>query len=78
MSALSERQLLIMRDLRRMQTVLIEKNAANLPPDMIFQPKRHTTIEGFEAFCEKLQSDRGYQDIYVSKDVMHELHVLKL
>ena len=64
--AISERQGQMMRDLHRIQSVVIQKNASNLPPDMVFQPKRHTTIEGFEAFCDKLQSDRGYQEIYVS------------
>ena len=52
-------------DIKRLKAVLIRK-IHNDAAEKLFENKKCTTENDFETFCQKLQTDKEYQDVYVS------------
>ena len=52
-----------LKDLGKLKAVLVKKTVA---ADVMFEARQHNDIDTFEAFCQKLQDDSAYYDLFVS------------
>lgn len=62
---LEERQTVIMNDLAKIKAVLI-KRADEDGCEELFEQQQCSSSETFEAFCQKLEEDKNYRELYVS------------
>ena len=65
----SVNQQTILRDIGQLKSVLI-KRTDNLDSKELFKSTLHSVAEEFEAFCQKLEDDRNYRDLFVSVCLM--------
>lgn len=63
---LEERQTIIMKDLAKIKAALI-KRADEDSREELFEQQQCSNSETFEAFCQKLEEDKNYRELYVSK-----------
>ncbi|XP_077053357.1 uncharacterized protein LOC143703101 [Siphateles boraxobius] len=62
---LEERQTLIMKDLAKIKAALI-KRADEDGREELFEQQQCSNSETFEAFCQKLEEDKIYRELYVN------------
>ncbi|KAK7143949.1 hypothetical protein R3I93_014955 [Phoxinus phoxinus] len=62
---LEERQTLIMKDLAKIKAALI-KRADEDGREELFEQQQCSNSETFEAFCQKLEEDKNYRELYVN------------
>ncbi|KAK2889077.1 hypothetical protein Q8A67_014452 [Cirrhinus molitorella] len=62
---LEERQTTIMNDLAKIKAVLIKKADEDTCKEL-FKQQKCSSFETFEAFCQKLEEDKNYRELYVN------------
>ncbi len=54
----------VMTDITKIKAALVKSNLQET--DDLFQPTKHTTMDGFIAFCDTLTIDPSKRDLFVS------------
>ncbi|CAM4671508.1 unnamed protein product [Leuciscus chuanchicus] len=62
---LEERQTLIMKDLAKIKAALIKREDED-GREELFEQQQCSNSETFEAFCQKLEEDKNYRELYVN------------
>lgn len=65
---LEQRQAVIINDLAKVKSVLM-KRAEEDAHEELFKQQQCSSFETFEAFCQRLEEDKNYRELYVSTTI---------